>query len=145
MGIFKWQPACDEPPFPILYVWAAGHDLTHIRRLQMQHPTSQNEYELTVGTEGEPPPNEEVALSQTNNGESPAKPKVSFYQSTRDGKRMRAAFVATQPLERRASLSAFICEAILREVQRLERQYNGGRQWPDVEAGRIPKGAPLRG
>ncbi|MFK4299419.1 hypothetical protein ABH924_004602 [Arthrobacter sp. GAS37] len=126
----------------------------------MQHPTSQNEYELTVGTDGarvriiiqpgnersqrEPAPHDDVALSQTSHAESPAKPKVSFYQSTRDGKRMRAAFVATQPLERRASLSAFICEAILREVQRLERQYNGGRQWPDVEAGQIPKGAPVR-
>lgn len=73
-----------------------------------------------------------------------AKVKTSFYQTNDEARRMRAAYVATQAAERRPSLSAFISGAVLLEVERLERDYNDGRPWPAVEAGEIPKGAPLQ-
>jgi hypothetical protein len=72
------------------------------------------------------------------------KVKTSFYQARTEARRMRAAFVATQATERRPSLSAFISNAVRLEVERLERDHNGGRPWPAVETGEIPKGAPLR-
>lgn len=73
-----------------------------------------------------------------------AKVKTSFYQAGTEATRMRAAFLATQSLERRRSLSAFISNAVLSEVERLEMRYNGGRPWPPVETGEIPTGAPLQ-
>ncbi|MFF2300675.1 hypothetical protein [Arthrobacter sp. NPDC058127] len=123
----------------------------------MQHQNGQNEDENTVdpdrawlrivihsrigGTEGQQVPS---GAAESGPRKKLSKLKVSFYQATDDGNRMRAAFVATQPVERRPSLSAFICEAVTKEVERLERLYNGGRPWPDIETGQVPKGAPLR-
>lgn len=76
--------------------------------------------------------------------ENQTKRKESFYQATADSKRMRAAFLATQFVERRSSLSAFISEAVMKEVERLEGLHNDGCPWPDTGVGKIPKGAPLR-
>jgi hypothetical protein len=70
--------------------------------------------------------------------------KTSFYQSSANAGRMRAVYIATQAMERHRSLSAFIDHAVRLELDRLEHLYNDGARWPSLEAGVIPKGAPLR-
>lgn len=72
------------------------------------------------------------------------KVKTSFYQSSAEAGRMRAAYLATQATERHGSLSAFIDHAVRVELERLESLHNDGKPWAPVKIGDIPKGAPLR-
>lgn len=71
------------------------------------------------------------------------KVKMSFYQTSAEAGRMRAAYIATRAKEQHRSLSAFIEHAVGAELKRLEDLYNDGSPWPSLEAGEIPKGAPL--
>lgn len=59
--------------------------------------------------------------------------KVGFYQPTDENARTRAASMATMVHEGHTSLSDFISKAVMREVQRLEKKYNGGEEF-----GRVP-------
>ena len=69
--------------------------------------------------------------------------KVSFYQSPDDAARMRAALLNTQALTGTRGLSDFIARACMVEVERLEQQYNAGKQWDPIGPGRIPTGRPM--
>lgn len=70
-------------------------------------------------------------------------PKVTFYQSQDDTARMRGAFRHTDREEGDRSLSDFIHKAVMAEVERREKKYNGGQPFPDLEAGSIPRGRPM--
>lgn len=70
-------------------------------------------------------------------------PKVTFYQPNDDTARMRGAFRHTDREEGDRSLSDFIHKAVMAEVERREKKYNGGKPFPDLEAGSIPRGRPM--
>ena len=70
-------------------------------------------------------------------------PKVTFYQPEEDTARMRGAFRHTDREEGDRSLSDFIHKAVMAEVERREKKYNGGQPFPDLEAGSIPRGRPM--
>lgn len=73
-----------------------------------------------------------------------AKARVGFYQLTDDTARARAAYKWTGHQEGHRSLSDFFAAAIMKEVERLERDYNGGQPWPGVDPGDIPTGKPMQ-
>ena len=68
--------------------------------------------------------------------------KVSFYQSADDANRVRAALVHTQTVEGVRSLSELVAGAVMKEVERLEREYNDGK--PFAAVGSLPPGPPAR-
>lgn len=74
---------------------------------------------------------------------APAKTKVGFYQSVEDTARARAAYDWTRPRTRHRSFSDFIAHAVMREVERLEAEYNDGQPWPSLEPGELPAGRPM--
>lgn len=71
-------------------------------------------------------------------------PKVSFYQDPEDTARVRGALrgVMNQP-NAATNMSQFINRAVMREVERLEAEHNGGKPFAPVEAGGVPKGRPM--
>lgn len=70
-------------------------------------------------------------------------PKVSFYQEQEDTDRIRGAIMHTIPYEGVRSLSQFLSGAAMKEVERLERQYNNGKPFPPVGARELPQGRPM--
>lgn len=72
-------------------------------------------------------------------------PKVSFYQNTEDTDRVRGAILHTMISEGNRNLSQFIHKAVMKEVERLEAEYNGGQPWPAVKANDMPRGAASHG
>ena len=72
-------------------------------------------------------------------------PKVSFYQDREDTDRVRGAILHTMATEGARSLSQFINQAVMAEVERLERKYNGGQPFPAVGARELPQGRPMGG
>lgn len=66
--------------------------------------------------------------------------KVAFEMHTDDSARMRGAVRATMMQEPHRSLTDFINRAIMTEVERLEKKYNGGKSFPPVEVGELPPG-----
>ncbi|MDQ4504416.1 hypothetical protein [Sinomonas sp. ASV322] len=70
-------------------------------------------------------------------------PKTSFYQEPEDTDRMRAALLHTLVTEGSRSLSKFINDAVMAEVERLERKYNHGKPFPPVKARELPQGRPM--
>jgi hypothetical protein len=68
--------------------------------------------------------------------------KTSFFQSKESGARMRSAYMATRHLTKSRTLSDFILAAVEREVEALERQYNGGDVFT-ADPGSVPRGRPL--
>lgn len=83
------------------------------------------------------------------NTSAPAKPKpkhppkVSFYQDPADTQRMRGAIRVAMAQEGSRGLSDFIHNAVMREVERLERRYNDGRPFGPAGAGELPQGRPM--
>lgn len=73
----------------------------------------------------------------------PAKKKVSFYQDETRTAHARGAHLYTMAHERRKSLSEFIDNAVMAEVERLEAKYNDGKPFPPVQSGEIPQGRPM--
>lgn len=71
--------------------------------------------------------------------------KVSFYQDMSDTDRVRGAILHTMISEGNRNLSQFIHKAVMKEVERLEAEYNGGHPWPPVKANDMPKGAASHG
>lgn len=69
--------------------------------------------------------------------------KVSFYQERADTDRIRGAILHTMATEGSRSLSQFINQAVMAEVERLERKYNGGQPFPAVGARELPQGRPM--
>jgi hypothetical protein len=82
--------------------------------------------------------------ARTASGGAGAKARVGFYQLTEDTARARAAYKWTGHQEGHRSLSDFFAAAIMKEVERLERDYNGGQPYAGIEPGDIPTGKPLR-
>jgi hypothetical protein len=70
-------------------------------------------------------------------------PKVSFYQEQEDTDRIRGAIMHTIPYEGVRTLSQFLSGAAMKEVERLERQYNDGKPFPPVGARELPQGRPM--
>lgn len=70
-------------------------------------------------------------------------PKVSFYQDPEDTARVRGALrgVMNQP-GAATNMSQFIHRAVMREVERLEAEYNGGQPFSPAQAGEVPRGRP---
>ncbi|ACL42143.1 hypothetical protein Achl_4192 (plasmid) [Pseudarthrobacter chlorophenolicus A6] len=68
--------------------------------------------------------------------------KTSFFQSRESGARMRSAYMATRHLTGSRTLSDFILAAVEREVEALERKYNGGDRFT-ADPGSVPRGRPL--
>lgn len=71
------------------------------------------------------------------------RPKVSFYQDPADTARVRGAILHTMTTEGARTLSQFIDHAVMAEVERLERKYNGGQPFPPVPAHQLPQGRPM--
>lgn len=69
--------------------------------------------------------------------------KVSFYQAPEDTDRVRGAIIHTTSSEGPRSLSQFIHQAVMTEVERLEAKYNGGKPFPAVGARELPQGRPM--
>ncbi|MBA8965072.1 hypothetical protein JOJ86_007438 [Rhodococcus percolatus] len=61
--------------------------------------------------------------------------KMGFY--TGESGRIRAAYLHTRGQERAETFGEFMENAVLEKIERLEGQYNGGEQWPSVDAGTI--------
>lgn len=70
-------------------------------------------------------------------------PKVSFYQDPEDTARVRGAILHTMATEGSRSMSQFIHQAVMAEVERLETKYNGGRPFPPVGTRELPQGRPM--
>ena len=70
-------------------------------------------------------------------------PKVSFYQAPEDTARVRGAILHTQVSEGTRSLSQFVNDAVMAEVERLEAKYNAGQPFPPVGARELPQGRPM--
>src|SRR5699024_3933216 len=68
--------------------------------------------------------------------------KVSFYQQPEDTARLRGAVLHTMIAEGHRSLSQCVIRAVVKEVQRLEEKYNGGKPFPAVAANEMPQGRP---
>lgn len=71
-------------------------------------------------------------------------PKVSFYQDPEDTARVRGALrgVMNQP-GAATNMSQFIQRAVMREVERIEAEYNNGKPFPPAQAGDVPRGRPM--
>jgi hypothetical protein len=73
----------------------------------------------------------------------PAKRKVGFYQAPEDTARVRGAILHTGATEGPRTLSQFVDHAVMVEVERLEKKYNGGKPFPPVGARELPTGRPM--
>lgn len=90
-------------------------------------------------------PAEEVSDEVLQNPETAPRKhpnKVSFYQEPEDTARLRGAVLHTMIPEGHRSLSQFVIRAVMKEVQRLEEKYNGGKPFPAVAANEMPQGRP---
>lgn len=78
---------------------------------------------------------------------SAAKPPahITPYFSARQAAQVRAALQAAGAGEGYASLSDLVVAATMKEVQRLQDEYNYGRSWRGVPAGTIRRGRPTLG
>ena len=85
----------------------------------------------------------DVAPTGADKPRSKYPPKVSFYQSIEDTDRIRGAIMHTIPYEGTRTLSQFLSGAAMKEVERLEAQYNGGKPFPRVGARELPQGRPM--
>ena len=62
------------------------------------------------------------------------------YFAQKDADQVRAAFLAAGPAEGYASVADLIEKAVLKEVRRLQRKYNGGEPWEPVPPGALRTG-----
>ncbi len=91
----------------------------------------------------DPAPAQPVAPSSTAKAKPKYPPKVSFYQDPEDTARVRGAILHTMTTEGARTLSQFIHQAVMAEVERLEAKYNGGQPFPAVGARELPQGRPM--
>lgn len=112
--------------------------------------------DVEVGPAPQPDPEPAVAAESAGSSPTPRRrgpavtstrtkypPKVSFYQAREDTDRVRGAILHTMASEGPRSLSQFINGAVMAEVERLERKYNGGQPFPPVGARELPQGRPM--
>ncbi|WP_028272687.1 ParB family protein [Arthrobacter sp. UNC362MFTsu5.1] len=62
------------------------------------------------------------------------------YFTEEEAGQVRAAFLVAREHEGVASASDFIVRATMREVKRVQRKYNGGRQFAPVDPGGLRRG-----
>ena len=76
----------------------------------------------------------------------PSRKAAAFspYFSEDEAGQVRAAFLAAGVAEGDASVSDFIVRATMREVKRLQRKHNQGRQWDPAPAGSLRRGQRTR-
>ncbi|MFC3399298.1 hypothetical protein ACFOEP_12850 [Microbacterium amylolyticum] len=65
---------------------------------------------------------------------------MSFEQHPDDSARMRGAVMGTMMQEPHRSLTDFINRAVMAEVERLEKKYNGGKPFQPVGTGVMAPG-----
>ncbi|MGJ3192315.1 ParB family protein [Paenarthrobacter sp. FR1] len=70
--------------------------------------------------------------------------KKNPYFTDDDLNQIRAAVQEVGKLEGYVSITDFVEAAARRELRRLQRKYNDGRKWPDVEAGELRPGRRTR-
>lgn len=70
---------------------------------------------------------------------------ITPYFTRAQAAQVRAALQAAGMGEGYASLSDLVVAATMEEVKRLQRKYNGGRNWTGVPAGMIRQGRPTLG
>jgi len=75
---------------------------------------------------------------------SPRPNKISVYQDPALTARIQAAIAHTAPQEGLRSMSQFVNDAIVAELDRLEVLYNGGRPFPPARHGAMPVGRQPR-
>lgn len=83
------------------------------------------------------------ATTRTTTAGSKYRHKVSFYQEPEDTDRVRGAILHTMISEGSRTLSQFIHQAVMAEVERLEAKYNAGQPFPPVGARELPQGRPM--
>ena len=101
-----------------------------------------------LGVASAPSPDEPATSGRTASARRAPSPtagkaKVGFYQEPDDTARARAAYNWTRAQEGHRSFSDFLAHALMREVERLEAEYHGGRPWPSMEPGELPTGKPF--
>lgn len=69
---------------------------------------------------------------------------ITPYFTQAQADQVRAALQAAGPAEGYASLSDLVVAATMREVKRLQRKHNGGRQWAGVPSGSMRRGRRTR-
>lgn len=69
--------------------------------------------------------------------------KLSVYQDRDLTDRLRGAIIYTIPQEGPRSVSDFVNALIVRELDRLEAQYNEGKPFPPVGPKGVPQGRPM--
>lgn len=96
-----------------------------IRPLQpLTDPTSKGERP----SEQHQPASDSASTAESNEGK--ARPRqITFYMSTEDRQRAKAAYQATSGVERDISWSAFITQAVMTEVIRREEVHNNGERF----------------
>lgn len=98
-------------------------------------PAEANRLSDHLGTPPEPRPTLKPPLKHRH--------KVSFYQNPASTDRVRAALLHTMAREGARSLSQFIDDAVMAQVEQLEAKYNAGKPWPPVAARELPQGRPM--
>ena len=68
----------------------------------------------------------------------------SPYFTEPDAEQVRAAFLAAGHLEGYTSITEFIEAATMREVRRLQRKHNAGKNWPGAPSGALRRGRRTR-
>lgn len=100
-------------------------------------PAPEKEPEPTVD---EQKPSPEAAAAPPVTPRAGRSKKVAFDMHPDDSDRMRGAVRATMMQEPHRSLTDFINRAVMAEVERMERKYNGGKPFPPVGTGVLPPG-----
>jgi len=100
-------------------------------------------YARSTPTVSAPDESDVDEVAATSKPRSKYPPKVSFYQDREDTDRIRGAIMHTIPWEGTRTLSQFLSGAAMKEVERLEAQYNHGKPFPKVGARELPQGRPM--
>lgn len=74
----------------------------------------------------------------------PGKVILSPYFPVEDADQVRAAHAAVGGVEGYASISELIVVATMKEVRRLQRKHNGGKEWEPLPAGTARPGRRTR-
>src|SRR3954454_5153590 len=70
------------------------------------------------------------------------KEKVGIWMDPEDVAQVRGTFLGTQDETGHPSVGALMVAAVLNEVERLEKRYNGGEPYPPAPPGAVPTGRP---
>lgn len=83
-----------------------------------------------------------VAGRKPGNEGRHGKVKVAVWMDPEDAAQVRGTFLGTQDETGHSSVGALMVAAVLNEVERLEKRYNGGEPYPPAPPGTVPTGRP---